>query len=256
MSKEFVPALRLTTPHMTGQPVKDAQWLMQGNSVFGPGLATYKDGDLDGDYGPQTAQAAARTKWWLGYPESAVLPTFGQTLYEYLNPQIARPLPPDYKTRRAARIAAITPGVYAIETALTQLGYEESPRGSNRTKYGQWYGFNGVPWCAIFESWCFAHSEHPRSSYRYAAVEMIYLDARAGRNGLRLVSQPQRGDVVCYSLHGDTFAHTAFFDEWIPPTTQFWDVGGNTGPSNVSNGGAVLRQKRDRSMVKAWVRVG
>ena len=34
-----------------------------------------------------------------------------------------------------------------IETARADLGYTENPPGSNRTKYGEAYGMNGVPWC-------------------------------------------------------------------------------------------------------------
>ena len=37
-----------------------------------------------------------------------------------------------------------------LDTALAELGYRESPFGSNRTKYGQWYGLDGQPWCVMF----------------------------------------------------------------------------------------------------------
>ena len=39
-----------------------------------------------------------------------------------------------------------------ISVALSQVGYKEY--GTNKTKYGEWYGMNGEPWCAIFVSWC------------------------------------------------------------------------------------------------------
>ena len=48
-----------------------------------------------------------------------------------------------------------------IAVGRSQLGYSESPRGSNRTKYGQFYGLNGAPWCAIFVSWVFYHAGSP-----------------------------------------------------------------------------------------------
>lgn len=47
-----------------------------------------------------------------------------------------------------------------IEVARTQLGYMEGSlegtvQGSNDcTKYGEWYGLNYNPWCAMFVSWC------------------------------------------------------------------------------------------------------
>jgi surface antigen len=41
-----------------------------------------------------------------------------------------------------------------LDRARSQLGVSESPPGSNRTPYGEWYGIVG-PWCAMFVSWCF-----------------------------------------------------------------------------------------------------
>jgi len=39
-----------------------------------------------------------------------------------------------------------------LEVALSQVGYKET--GKDITKYGEWYGMNGQPWCAMFVSWC------------------------------------------------------------------------------------------------------
>ena len=39
-----------------------------------------------------------------------------------------------------------------VEIALSQKGYTEGP--NNDTKYGEWYGLNYNPWCAMFVSWC------------------------------------------------------------------------------------------------------
>jgi hypothetical protein len=253
VTPEFAKPLILTTPHLHGQNVRDAQWLLAGHNRFA-GLATYKDGPVDGDYGPLTATATARARYWLGYPTAKQTAVFDQTLYEYLRVEKWRPLPKTYQAARDARLAAAaeTPGRKAMELAATFLGYHESPPGSNDQQFGAWYGFNGVPWCAIFESYCFAHTGHP--AYRYAAVESIYYDAVAGRNGLRTIATPQQGDVVLYSLNGERFAHTAFYDHKITDT-RFADLGGNTGPASESNGGMVARGERDTSTVLAFVRV-
>lgn len=251
---EYATPLILTTPHMVGIPVRDAQYLMAGNSRF-KGLATYKDGDIDGAYGPITAAATKSARYWVGYPSAACNGVFNQTLYEYLRPNDWRPLPTDYRDRRDQRLAAaaLTPGKKALAFAVNEIGNHEDPWGSNRSKYGAWYGFNGVPWCAIFESYCFAHTGRP--SYRYASCLMIYLDASAGRNGLRLVWSPMPGDICIFNLHGDQFAHTSFFERWIDPAAgSFSDVGGNTGPSSISNGGAVMRQARQKQTVSHFVR--
>ena len=42
-----------------------------------------------------------------------------------------------------------------IETALTDLKYTENPPGSNKTKFGAWYGINGVPWCVQAQAYWF-----------------------------------------------------------------------------------------------------
>lgn len=53
-----------------------------------------------------------------------------------------------------------------VHVAESQVGYYEKASNSNLdsftanagsanyTKYGEWYGYNGVAWCAIFVSWC------------------------------------------------------------------------------------------------------
>lgn len=41
-----------------------------------------------------------------------------------------------------------------LSVAAGETGTTESPIGSNKQKYGTWFGMNGVAWCAIFVSWC------------------------------------------------------------------------------------------------------
>src|SRR6478735_7800593 len=48
-----------------------------------------------------------------------------------------------------------TSGRRALVEALRHVGVTESPPGSNRTPFGRWFGVDGVPWCAIFVSYCF-----------------------------------------------------------------------------------------------------
>ncbi|MGN1085693.1 MAG: CHAP domain-containing protein [Porcipelethomonas sp.] len=44
-----------------------------------------------------------------------------------------------------------------IATAKAEVGYKESPKNSNKTKYGKWIGADGQPWCCSFVCWIFAH---------------------------------------------------------------------------------------------------
>lgn len=249
--KQYEVALNLTTPHMHGQKVKDAQWLMAGHNEF-KGLATYKDGAIDGDYGPLTAQATYRTKFWLGYPPKAIDRSFGQTLYELLTGTLK--LNADNVQRRNARLAAKAQSVgkEALDLAITQIGTKESPFGSNMQKYGSWYGMNGVPWCAIFISWCFAHSGTTR--FRYSYVPAVHSDAIYCRNRLCVVRTPQPGDMACFNF-STRDAHIEFFEGWKATGSTFSSVGGNTGPVDFSNGGAVLRNTRYVQNVGAFVRL-
>lgn len=44
-----------------------------------------------------------------------------------------------------------------IDVALEEVGTEEeivNGVATNRTKYGEWFGSNGVAWCGIFIAWC------------------------------------------------------------------------------------------------------
>lgn len=33
-----------------------------------------------------------------------------------------------------------------VEVAKSQIGVTENPVNSNKTKYGKWFGWDGVPW--------------------------------------------------------------------------------------------------------------
>lgn len=258
---EFTQALILTTPHIEGSRVRDAQYLLAGHDRF-PGLATYKDGAIDGDYGELTAQATKRAKFWLGYPLSACTPVFGQTLYEYLRQDHWRPLPDSYRKAREARLAAAaqTPGQSALDYGrLHWTGYHEELDShgqptTNRTVFGAWYGFNGVPWCDIFVSYCFAMSGY-KGKFHDAAVSETYHNALYHRNNTYIVRTPQAGDLACYRHHGDPFAHIGFFDRKLNDS-QFVDFSGNTSSSNFANGGYVEPHTRNFSDVTAFVRVG
>jgi hypothetical protein len=99
--KQYTHPCRLTSPHEVSNRVRDIQWLLQGNNRF-KGLAPYKDGEMDNEYGPLTAQAVRSAKKWLGYPASGQTNQFGQTVYEYLRKDDWRPLPTAFRERRDA----------------------------------------------------------------------------------------------------------------------------------------------------------
>jgi hypothetical protein len=135
--------------------------------------------------------------------------------------------------------------IKALAMAATQLGIKESPKNSNNTKYGQWYGVNFQPWCAIFVTWCFetvGGSPSFVAGKDYAYVPYIVNDATTGRNGLFLTNTPRPGDLVCYDWNDNEADHVGIFESGDP--LSFTAIEGNTGPVNWSNGGEVMRQNR------------
>jgi CHAP domain len=150
----------------------------------------------------------------------------------------------------------------ALAACITHLGETESPAGSNMTKFGSWYGVNGQPWCAIFQTYCWDQEAGGSPSFargvNYAYVPYVVSDARNHRNGLSVTSSPIPGDLVCYDWGFDgTFDHIGIFEGWAAGSgSTFTAIEGNTSTSSDSNGGEVMRRTRrvpDQSTV--FVRV-
>jgi len=148
----------------------------------------------------------------------------------------------------------------ALDGAKTWLGYTEQPADSNDTLFGQWYGANYQPWCAMFATYCFeieavgGSPSFVRGS-RYAYVPYIVSDANAGRYGLSTTTSPQPGDLVCYDWDGGEYDHVGIFESGS--SAQFNAIEGNTSNGNNSNGGEVMRRSRSRSQANriTFVRV-
>lgn len=139
----------------------------------------------------------------------------------------------------------------ALETAIDFIGYSESPPASNHTMFGQWYGVDYQPWCAIFASYCFVVGAGGSPSFRqgsaYAYVPYIVADAFNRRNGLSVQKRPIPGDLVCYDWVRDGIHdHVGIFEDWGGSSpSQFTAIEGNTSSQNNSNGGSVMRRTRD-----------
>ena len=136
----------------------------------------------------------------------------------------------------------------ALAEAKAWLGYTESPPGTNANVFGAWYGMQYEPWCAMFVSYCYEIAG-PSPSFvagsRYAYCPYILDDAYAGRNGLAVTLEPIAGDLALFDWHDDaTPDHIGIFERWVG-THTFESIEGNTSTSNDSNGGQVMRRKRD-----------
>ncbi len=72
--------------------------------------------------------------------------------------------PRDQEPILAGELAtAATTAARVIARARTQRGFHEGPN-RDENKFGAWYGWNEVPWCAIFVSWVFHQEGLPLSA--------------------------------------------------------------------------------------------
>ena len=142
-------------------------------------------------------------------------------------------------------------GSKVLEVALSQVGTKESPKGSNKTKYGEWFGMNGVAWCAIFVSWCYNEAGFPLGN-------IGFLKGFAGtRTALKIFKDNKRttfvpaiGDIVFFDWELDgKVDHVGIFHKWLNKD-YFESIEGNTAIGNDSNGGEVMIRKRHKKFAK------
>jgi cell wall-associated NlpC family hydrolase len=142
-----------------------------------------------------------------------------------------------------------------LKMAEAELGYTESPKGSNTTKYGEWYGMNHVAWCAIFVSWCFFMAGSPLG--RIQTVKGFH-GCQAAINYFRkaklLTIDPAPGDIVFFDWNDDSHSdHVGLFLRWVIKGQTFETYEGNTSAGNQSNGGQVQHRTRSIHEVACFV---
>ena len=144
-----------------------------------------------------------------------------------------------------------------IDVAKAEVGYFEKATeqnldsktanvgSANFTKYGYWFGYNGVPWCAIFVSWVFNQAGYkqlaPKYSSCYAGAEWFkkYATFHTAKG-----YEPKPGDVIFFSssTYPNGGAHTGIvtaYDNGVVRTVE-----GNTGGGStlIANGGCVAEK--------------
>ncbi|ERT06314.1 CHAP domain protein [Lyngbya aestuarii BL J] len=132
-----------------------------------------------------------------------------------------------------------------VQIAANEVGYTEYPSGSNTTKYGQWYGMNHVPWCAIFVSYCFDQAGIYLPIRTPKGFAYCPDGVRWFQNQSQWYSQPQVGDLVFYCWRGDGVADHIGIVESVNSDGSIISIEGNTAIGNDSNGGEVMRRRRD-----------
>ena len=157
--------------------------------------------------------------------------------------------------------AASTTGRRALAEALRHVGVRESPPGSNRTMFGRWFGVDGVPWCAVFVSYCFdvgagvvlCRSWRGAGTGPRGVAYVPTLAAWLRATGRAVAGPPQPGDIAVFDWDGGLPDHVGIV---IRANGAGIDtVEGNTAVGNDSDGGEVMRRHRSLSSVALFGRL-
>jgi len=136
-----------------------------------------------------------------------------------------------------------------VEVAEKEIGTTEKPLNSNKQKYGVWFGLNGVAWCGEFVSWCYfmAGFPLPKIGFTKGFAGCQTAVAYFKKNN-KITNKPIAGDIVFFDWNKDgRYDHTGIFVKWLNEN-EFESIEGNTAIGNDSNGGQVMRRKRNKSV--------
>lgn len=133
-----------------------------------------------------------------------------------------------------------------LSIARAELGTKESPAGTNRQKYGEWYNMNGVAWCAIFISWIFRNNLKligGKNHYTPTFGKIFFNSDRWG-------NKPRIGAIGFFNFGNSKYGgrwkgiHHVGIVESIIDNEYVITIEGNTSNSSNANGGMVMRRKR------------
>jgi len=133
-----------------------------------------------------------------------------------------------------------------IRIAEKEIGQGEKPLNTNKTKYGKWFGFDGVAWCGMFVSWCYAMAgfQLPKIGFSKGYAGCQTAVAYFKKNEM-ITKSPVEGDIVFFDWNADgRYDHTGIFVKWLEGNLYFETIEGNTAEGNDSNGGTVMKRKR------------
>lgn len=134
-----------------------------------------------------------------------------------------------------------------LQVARAELGYKESPAGSNRTKYGAWFGLNGQPWCMMFIQWCFRQAG-AQDLLPALTASCGALMRAAQAKGLWITGGYRPGDVVIYDFPGGAATDHCGIVEQLAGG-GIMAIEGNTGAGNDADGGQVQRRIRSNKVI-------
>lgn len=136
-----------------------------------------------------------------------------------------------------------------IDVAKMEIGVTESPKNSNKTKYGKWFGYDGVAWCGMFVSWCYdqAGVVLPKIGFSKPGFAGCQTAVAYFKKVGKITTKPVAGDIVFFDWNSDgRYDHTGIFVKDNGDGT-FDTIEGNTAIGNDSNGGKVMARNRSYS---------
>lgn len=153
----------------------------------------------------------------------------------------------------------MTPQEKLLNLARAELGYTESPPGSNNTRYGAAYGLQGQPWCVIYLWWLFREAGLSPLFYggqKTASCGTLLRWAR--REGLTVpVDAVQPADIAIINFHGTQDTEHCGLVEAVLTVGSVSTIEGNTttgATGSQDNGGIVARKTRYAHQIVGVIR--
>lgn len=151
-----------------------------------------------------------------------------------------------------------------VSKAKSQVGITESPAGSNKVKYWDYYkkktgaDYNGQPWCAAFVAWvmweCGVWDTRNDEGYLRYCPSLVNKAKKDG-TWLGRTSEAKPGDIVLFA-NGSTACHVGIVVKRVS-ATEVQTVEGNTSAGSNANGGQVqLRNRSYGSVGSSWYILG
>lgn len=142
----------------------------------------------------------------------------------------------------------------AVQTAITQLGQQEHPKGSNWGHPVQDYlhsvGLNfPASWCMAFLYWCFDHAAEQLSITnpltKTAGVLAAWNSQNAAAHRISMAATPLPGDIFIMNL-GHGMGHTGIVES-VAPDGTLHTIEGNTNDTGSREGFEVERKVRHKT---------
>jgi hypothetical protein len=151
--------------------------------------------------------------------------------------------------------ASAAPGLKALAQARRFVGVGEHPPGSNRTAFGQWFGADGEPWCAIFLSYCFkvgagvvlCGGMEAAGVTPNGCAYVPTLERWLRETGQWVDTAPAAGDIVVFNWDGGPSDHAGIVERAIGGG-RFTTIEGNSGDE-------VARRERETAVAAGFGRV-